>query len=391
MNSIPTNDSQNRVETIDLLRGLVMVFMALDHIRDYFYYLQIDPTDLDQTTPVLFFTRWITHFCAPVFVFLAGTSAFLSQQKRGKKQLSFLLLKRGIWLILLEFTIILHGWTFNFSYSYITLQVIWVIGCSMIMLSVLIYLPYTLLFVFSLAMVLGHHLFDGVTADQFGSFGWIWNIVHQRAFIPLNEHTNMIVIYPLIPWIGVMALGYCFGTLYLYPQQKRIIILFRSGLGICFFFFILRWMNIYGDLVPWSWQGSPVYSILSFLNCTKYPPSLLFLCMTLGPAFVLLAAAERHTPLWTKPLLTIGKVPMLYYILHIYVIHGLAVILAFIQTGEFLWMMDYFFVGLPREDYGLHLWGVYGIWFLVLLIMYPICYWYARLKIRYQSKWFSYI
>lgn len=393
--SLQTNMSltnKHRIESIDLLRGLVMIIMALDHVRDYFYYLQTDPTNLEMTTPALFFTRWITNFCAPVFVFLSGVSAYLVQHKKGKRQVSFFLFTRGIWLIILEFTIILYGWTFNFSYSFITMQVIWAIGYSMIALSVLVYIPVNVLAVISLLIVLGHNLLDGISAEQFGNFAWIWNILHERSFISLNENTILIIIYPLIPWVAVMVLGYCFGTIFIHvQQQQRVKIIWCLGIGTCLLFFILRLINIYGDPSPWSTQDSTAYTILSFLNCIKYPPSLLFLCMTLGPALLLLAATDRALPNWMHPVITIGKVPMLYYILHIYVIHGLALVLALIQTGGFFWMMDYFFVGLPRDDYGLRLWGVYGIWLLVILILYPICRWYAGLKSRHQSVWFSYI
>lgn len=392
MNDTISTQSSQRVLSIDLLRGLVMVIMALDHVRDYFYYLpNIDPSNLEETTVALFFTRWITHFCAPVFVFMAGVSAYLSGRKRSKRELSWLLFTRGLWLIFLEFTVVLFGWTFGITYTFITMQVIWVIGISMIALAVFIYLPVKVLAILSVITIFGHNLLDGIPADLFGSYSWIWYILHEREGFSIGNHI-VIVIYPLIPWVAVLSAGYCFGRMYELPIKKRIIYLWCFGIGATVLFFLIRRMNVYGEPTPWAFQNDTVFTLMSFLNCSKYPPSLLYILMTLGPAFIFLACTERNIFPIFKPIIVFGKAPMLYYILHIYVLHSLALVLAYIQTGSCLWMMDFFFVALEaREDYGLSLAGTYGVWILVVLTLYPVCRWYAKLKSMNHASWMRFL
>ena len=285
-----------RLDSVDLLRGLVIVIMALDHARDFFTSARFDPTDLTQTTAPLFLTRWITHFCAPVFVFLAGTSAYL-YQARGKspREASWFLLTRGLWLVVLEWTVIRWAWMFNFNYTseLLFVQVIWVIGVSMIVLAGLVHLPLGAVAALGIAMIAGHNLLDGVAPESLGRWAPLWILLHVQAPIPLRGDQVFFVIYPLVPWIGVMAAGYAFGRLLHRPAEERRRMLLRLGGGLTIAFLALRALNGYGDPAPWSVQESAGRTVLSFLNTTKYPPSLLFLLMALGPAIALLPLLER--------------------------------------------------------------------------------------------------
>ncbi|MEO5682628.1 MAG: heparan-alpha-glucosaminide N-acetyltransferase domain-containing protein [Chitinophagaceae bacterium] len=382
-----------RITTIDFLRGAVMIIMALDHTRDYFhaYSYYYNPVDLQHTSPAIFFTRWITHFCAPVFVFLAGTSAFLSGQKKTKQQLSVFLLKRGLWLMLLEITLVSFGWFFNPLFSLWVLQVIWVLGLSMIVLAGLVHLPVKAIMAIGLAMVLGHNLLDnmhvaGNTATAFG-----WAELHDfRAF----TFRNIIVVsaYPLIPWAGVMALGYCFGRLFLPAfdaarRKRTLLIMGAAGITL---FILLRFINIYGDSSRWAEQGSAVFSLMSFLNTSKYPPSLLYLLMTLSPAFLFLAVADQFSSRIAAIVSTYGRVPMMYYLVHIYVLHFFALLLA--QFTGFGWHQMIITKGWITDNaslqgYGLSLPMVYIIWLVTVLAMYPLCRKYDRYKQNNRQQW----
>jgi len=302
-----------RLESIDLLRGVIMIVMALDHVRDFLGNSGLNPTDPATTTIPLFFTRWITHFCAPVFFLLTGTGAYLSLRKKTTSQLSGFLFTRGLWLIVLEVVVVrCLGWQFNFDYHLTILMVLWALGWAMIVLSGLVYLPTWAVTTFGLAMMAGHNLFDSVQSSN-----WLWSILHEQNI--LTDHPGHVVFvgYPLIPWIGVTAAGYGLGQIYNWPSPRRRALLLLLGLGATAGFVILRAINVYGDPLPWTAQISPAFTVLSFLNTRKYPPSLLYLLMTLGPALLLLWAVDSRTPRFLRPALTIGKVPMFYYLLHI--------------------------------------------------------------------------
>jgi uncharacterized membrane protein len=388
-----TTSIKPRFDSIDLLRGIVMVLMALDHARAYFSNVRFNPLDLEQTTVEIFLTRWITHLCAPVFVFLAGTGAFLSMGRgRSKNDVSKFLLSRGLWLILLEFTIVRFGWTFAFFDNILVGQVIWVIGLSMVILSFLIYIPLKILAVFSIVMILTHNLFDSINPEQLGSFSWLWAILHNFAPISLGKDYTFFVGYPLIPWAGVMAAGYCFGALYNLDPDKRKKLLFRIGLGMTAGFIFLRLFDFYGDPNNWRVQNSIIFTFLDFIDTTKYPPSLLFLLMTLGPAILFLSFIEKNTALEKNYFFFIvfGRIPLFYYLLHIPVIHMLALLTAnatginadfMIGTYPFFW----------QGEWGYSLPIVYLVWISAVIGLYPVCYLYYQVKRKKRSKLLSYL
>ncbi|MCX6169657.1 MAG: heparan-alpha-glucosaminide N-acetyltransferase domain-containing protein [Ignavibacteriales bacterium] len=390
-NSIKTT-SAKRIESIDILRGIVMIIMALDHTRDFISVAHFNPVDLSLTTPAYFFTRWITHFCAPVFVFLAGTSAFLyGQRGKTKREVSRFLITRGLWLMFLELTIVRFGWQFNWEYTYSWVQVIWVLGVSMIVLAGLIHFSIKTITAFGLSMIIIHNLFDKITPDQLGIFGWSWQFLHYGGLIQFASKYEHFVSYPLIPWIGVMAVGYSFGTIILKAPEERNKILFRLGLSITITFLIVRGINIYGDPRPWTFQKNFLFTIMSFLNCEKYPPSLSYLLMTLGPAIISLVVLDRIKEGLKKIFLVFGRTPLLFYLVHVPVIHLAAVILALIQNRNIGFMFDNSDFSVWPNNYGLPLPGVYIIWLLVVVGMYPLCKWYADLKGRSKNKWLSYL
>ena len=384
-----------RLDSVDLLRGLVMLIMALDHTRDFFHSAApfFDPTDLSKATPALFLTRWITHFCAPVFVFLAGTGAFLSRARgKSRRDLSWFLLTRGAWLILLEVTLVRLGWMFDFSYGYVFVQVIWALGWSMILLAGLIHLPLRVIAGLGLLLIVGHNLLDRFTAASFGRWRALWLILHEPGTLhtgaPFPGGFTFDVRYPLIPWLGVMAVGYAFGRLLELPDERRRKTLYRLGLGLTVAFVIIRATNLYGDPRPWAVQQSPLYTFFSFINCEKYPPSLLYLLMTLGPAIALLPLLERWPGALARFVTTFGRVPLFYYLLHIFLLHLLAVVFNIARYGRRIG--EVFANGLP-PDYGFNLLIVYAVWLGAILVLYPPCRWWARLKARRRSAWLSYL
>jgi uncharacterized membrane protein len=387
---------RNRLDAIDLLRGLVMVVMALDHVRDYFSDAGVDPTDLSKATPLLFLTRWVTHFCAPVFVFLAGTGAFLSGARgKTRAQLSVFLLTRGLWLVVLELTLVRLGWCFNFDYRFLGVGVIWVIGCSMVVLSVLVFLPLSVITGLGVFMICFHNLLDGLSADQVGLPEGLWVILHGIG----AQGTDSFVVnevmfatgYKLIPWAGVMAAGYGFGAVWLLERPQRRKWLLGLGTGLTAAFILLRAVNVYGDSVrPWILQDEPLFTALSFLNCHKYPPSLHYLLMTLGPAILALALFDRDTGPLGRLFVVFGRVPLFYYLIHIPLIHALAVALDQIRFG---WspLVDKGFwdLRLPElpQGYGVSLPVVYLIWLGVIVTLYPLCRWFAGVKQRHRDVW----
>jgi uncharacterized membrane protein len=379
-----------RLESVDLLRGVIMIIMALDHTRDFFGQPG-SPTNLATTSVALFFTRWITHFCAPVFFLLTGTGAFLSLRKRTKSELSRFLFTRGLWLLFLELTVFrCLAVQFNFDYRVTIINVLWALGWAMIVLSALVHLPAWAVTAFGIVMIATHNLFDSIN-----SANPLWSILHSPNLI-LNTHGHTVFIaYPLIPWVGVTAAGYGLGQIYGWTPERRRPFLLRLGIGLTLGFVVLRALNIYGDPFRWTTQHSTAFTALSFLNTTKYPPSLLFLLMTLGPAIIFLWAADTHTPNLLRPALIIGKVPMFYFLLHFFFIHLLAVIICYARYGHIHWMFESpdianFPITQP-PGWGLTLPLVYLLWAFVVIALYPLCRWYAALKQRSGNPLLSYI
>ena len=397
--------ARQRIDSIDLLRGLVMVIMMLDHVRDYFSAaaFQFDPTNLEKTTAALFFTRWITHFCAPVFFFLAGTGAYLRRTRGATNaELSRFLVSRGIWLIVLELTVLRFLISADFFPNGFYLGVtIWALGWSMIVLAALIYLPLSAIAAIGGIMIAVHNAFDGVKlppcnpgAPQCGAGDLLAYVLHVQSMLQLRPGGPVfLAAYPLVPWIGVMALGFVFGRLYTMDATARRRILVRLGLGIIAVFVLLRATNLYGDPSKWSVQPRPGFTLLSFLDLTKYPPSLLYLCMTLGPAILLLAFLERERRSTVgRALVTYGRVPFLYYILQWPWAHGLAFV-AYMLAGKSTDALFIFHNNPPEvlARAGFSLAVVYVVWIVGVFALYPICRWYAEVKRRRNEWWMGYL
>jgi uncharacterized membrane protein len=386
----------NRIESIDILRGLVMVIMALDHTRDYFHFSGLNaggalgPTDLATTTPFLFFTRFITHYCAPVFVFLAGTSAYLYGSRKTKNELFKFLFTRGLWLIILEIFINNLIWQFDLGFNFIMLQVIWAIGISMICLSLLIYLPKKILLIIGFILIFGHNLFDGIVMKGNNLSSILWYILHQRQGFSIDSGQIIVIGYPIIPWIGVIVLGYCFGTLYVKDfnslLRKKWLLFF--GLGSVILFLILRAVNIYGNLDAWSVQKNTMFTILSFLNVTKYPPSLDFILITLGPSMLFLIYIENVKNKITEWLLVFGRVPLFYYFIHVLLIHTFAVASVLISGNwQNILLDDRAFSPVNMAKYGYSLFVVYLVWIVIVLLLYIPCKKYMIYKASNRDKW----
>lgn len=389
--------TNNRIESIDIIRGIAMVIMALDHVRDYFHITANidDPLNLATTTPLLFFTRWITHFCAPVFVFLSGVSIYLQSLRKSKKNLSKFLLKRGLWLIFAEFFIISLAWTFDPGFHILPMQVIWTIGISMIILGLMIRLPFKLIFITGLAIVTLHNLLDIPEAAPGFKPGFLWELLHHGFFVvyPIFSNHYFLIVYPFVAWSGLMMLGYCAGILFTgkFSSEQRKKILLRTGIGLLLLFVILRATNFYGDPVPWEKQQSSLNTFLSFINVHKYPPSLLYLSLFIGIAFLLLALMENKKNRFSNIMIIYGRTAFFYYILHLYLIHILAAIAFFIKGNHSveeaitsMKKLPFLFV-IPGEGFGLGV--VYFIWFSVVAILYPVCKKYDRYKTTHKEKW----
>jgi uncharacterized membrane protein len=379
-----------RLESVDVVRGVIMIIMALDHTRDFFGQPG-SPTNLATASAALFFTRWITNFCAPVFFLLTGTGAFLSLRKRSKPELSRFLFTRGLWLIFVDLVLFrCLAVQFNFDYHVTIINVLWALGWAMIVLSVLVHLPASIVTAFGVVMIATHNLLDSINSSN-----PLWSILHSPNVIFSTPSHTVFVAYPLIPWVGVTAAGYGLGQIYAWTPARRHAFLLRLGIGLTAAFVVLRVINIYGDPSPWTTQHSAAFTVLSFLNTTKYPPSLLFLLMTLGPALLFLRAVDTHTPRILQPALIIGKVPMFYFLLHFAFIHLLAVIICYARYGHIHWMFESpdlaNFPITPPPGWGLTLPFVYLIWAFVVIALYPLCRWYAALKQRSNNPWLSYL
>jgi uncharacterized membrane protein len=391
----PAPARAKRLESVDLLRGVVMILMALDHTRDYFGSLAANPTDLAATTVPLFFTRWVTHFCAPTFFFLTGTGAYLSQRRRGKEGLSRFLLTRGVWMIALDVVVLrCLAWQFNFDFQVTFLIVLWALGWAMITLSALVRWPPWIAASFGIVLVAGHNLLDGVNPSALGPAAPLWLILHRPGLLHGSPHF-VLVAYPLIPWVGVTAVGYALGQVFDWDTARRRAFLWRTGAALTLGFVALRWLNVYGDPSRWSSQRTGVFTILSFLNTTKYPPSLLFLLMTLGPALLFLRFADDETPRALRPALEFGRVPLFYFAMHVVLIHVLALVVCWYRYGSPHWVFES-----PRPDlypfaqppgWPLSLAWVYVIWLGVVATLWPVCRWYASLKRRRRDWWLSYL
>jgi uncharacterized membrane protein len=385
-----------RIESIDLLRGVVMIIMALDHCRDMIHFGALnnfDPLDLKSNTPWIFITRWITHFCAPIFVFLSGTSIFLYGSKgRTKKQVGFFLLTRGIFLIFLEILVIQPLWEFGFNLIF--LQVIWAIGISMVCLSALQFLPYRILLVLGILIILGHNLLDNIVIQKPLGASIAWSMLHQTGAYPINDNITLAIPYPFLSWLGLIIIGYCFGKLFLPvvdPGYRKKILLI-AGSGFIILFILLRWSNLYGDPRPWTVQNGLLYTLFDFVKVLKYPPSLLYILMTVGPGLIFLSVAERPMNGLARIILIYGKVPLFYYILHVLLIHILSWAVYFL-SGHHWNQLDF---GHSRDanmpqGAGSPLWIVYLIWIIAIIMLYFPCRWYGKYKSSHQNWWLSYL
>lgn len=381
--------TKTRIESIDLLKGLVMVIMALDHVRDYFHYsaFMFDPADPTQSNLPIFFTRFITHFCAPIFCFLAGTSAFMVGKRKSKNELSSFLLKRGIWLVFIEMTIVNFAWYFDIYFKNPGLLVIWSLGISMIVLAVIVHLPRKFILLFSLLPILGHNLLDTVHFND----NVLWAILHEYATFKLSDGVNFAVAYPIIPWISVMSLGYYFGAFYdkSYDDEKRKRLFNIIGISAIVVFVILRFSNLYGDPILYKDYETTTSDLISFLNPSKYPPSLLFLLMTLGTAFLFLANSEKVKGKVVDFFCTFGRVPFFYYILHLFLIHLIALIFAeFSGFGWRIMILEGWVTETPTlRGYGFPLWVVYAVWIFAIVLLYPMCKKFDIYKQAHKDKW----
>jgi uncharacterized membrane protein len=399
-----------RIPSIDIARGLVMVIMALDHTRDYLHiHAAQSPTDLATTTPILFFTRWITHLCAPTFVFLSGVSAWLSMHgdhpsKAPSMALSTatdplelrrrrrFLLTRGLVLIAIEFTLVNFGLFFDLRFRLFLFEVIATIGTGLVLLSFLSRLSAKIVLAIACLLFFGHDLIFGVPMPTNPVLGFIGSLLFGPGAFPLPTGRLFVIAYPVLPWLGIMLAGFCAGQLFTLPIKKRKMLFLYLGLGALALFVLLRLGNWYGDPVRWTHQRSGVYTFLSFINLNKYPPSLLFSLATLGILLLILSAAEARDNAFTRFLLVYGRVPLFYFVVHIYLIHLIMLLLVMLQ-GYSWSSMDFgpFKFGRPDRA-GLSLGGVYLVWVAVVLALYPLCRWYGRYKARHKEKaWLRYL
>ena len=398
MPNLTEPSGKQRIQSIDILRGVIMLIMALDHVRDFVHLAgpNGDPTNMTTTTPFLFFTRWITHFCAPTFVFLSGVSAYLAGLRRTKNELSAFLIKRGLWLIFVELAIITLAFTFNPLYNLFILQVIWAIGFSMIILGLMVRTPLVIIGIVGGLIFFGHDILDYVKYPDSGVEYVLMRLflTAQATILPINSNHFAFDLYAIIPWTGVMLLGYVFGSLYKpsFDQQKRKKILLYIGLAALALFFVLRLFNLYGDPAPWSTQRNGVYTILSFFNVSKYPPSLFYSCMTIGTALVILSQIENVRNKLTRIFTVYGSVPFFYYILHFYLIHVITVILFYASGYNNSQIVDPKSPFLFRPStFGYGLVIVYLVWLFVIIVLYFPCRWFSKYKKTHSQWWLSYL
>jgi len=393
----PAIPSKFRIESIDILRGLIMLIMALDHTRDFFIHSSAgNPTNLATTTPIYFFTRWVTHFCAPNFVFLSGISAYLVGKRRTPGEFRMFLIKRGLWLMAAEIVFMSFALTLNPGFNMIVLLIVWAIGISMILLACLSRASLTVIGIIGAVIFFGHDILNYIPLPKTGVGNFLLTIFFTAfgSAFPLGKTRVLLDVYAVIPWTGVMLLGYVFGSLYQssFDQQKRKRILMRTGVSLIVLFLVLRYFNIYGDPSPWSIQKTGILSVLSLLNTSKYPPSLLYLCMTIGPALVALSRIENVKNKFTSVLMVYGNVPFFYYFLHIYLIRALDIVVFFAMgynTSQIATPGQPFLFQPPAFGFGLG--GVYIMWLLIITILYLPCRWYSKYKKTHHQWWLSYL
>ncbi|HYW50717.1 MAG TPA: hypothetical protein VE861_08935, partial [Gemmatimonadaceae bacterium] len=372
-----------------------------DHVRDFIHRgaMSQSPTNLSTTSAALFLTRWITHFCAPVFMFTAGLGAALWLQGGGtRRQLARYLVARGAWLMLLEVTVMRLAYNFTPSMQYpVLLLVLWVLGLCMIGLAALLWIPVPVLATLSVVVIAAHNLLDGISAAQFGGAAWLWNVVHQVGLFKVGP-VLVIVGYPLVPWLAVMTLGFCSARLFTLTPEVRQRRLLQLGTAATVAFVTVRLLDGYGDPVPWTVQASSTFTFLSFLNTSKYPPSLLFLLMTLGPSLIVLAALDRRGVASDTPLVVFGRVPLFYFVGHFFLAHLAAVLMAWMRYGSAA--AAFTFMPVPSmggektsypPDYGYDLWVAYAVWIAIVLLMYPACRWYGGVKATQRHWWLRYL
>lgn len=389
--------TRQRVRSIDVVRGFVMIIMALDHVRDFFHYTAMtqDPLNPATTSPALYFTRWITHLCAPIFVLLSGTSIYLVGLRKTKPQLTKFLLTRGLWLIFVELILMNFGFSFDPHFTTVFVQVIWAIGISMIILAGLIWLPFPVILTLGLVIFFGHNLLDYAEADRKGQVGFFWSLLHRPGFFPYDGGSRVFsILYPFVPWTGVMLVGYSLGK-WFEPQvdpvvrKKRLLI---TGVCLITLFLALRIANSYGDPTPWNPELTGIKAFFSFMNVQKYPPSLMYSSITIGIGMLLLVIFENMNNRATNVLNVYGRVPFFYYVPHFYLIHLLCVV-AFFASGY--GVNDIRSPTVPflfrPANFGFHLWAVYLIWIAVVAILYPLCKWYNNYKSTHNNWWLSYV
>jgi uncharacterized membrane protein len=386
----PRVAARHRVDAVDLLRGAVMVLMVLDHTRDYFGDATIDPTDLSLSSAGLFLTRWVTHFCAPVFAFLAGTGAYLAGTGgRSRGDLAAFLAARGAWLIFLDLTIVRLGLFFDPVSAPVILTVLWSIGASFVVLAGLVFLPSRVVGAFGVLLIATHGLMGGMLPDTASRAA----LLFRPGLLPLPGGLGVIFGYPLLPWLGIVAAGYGFGEVIRLAPLPRQRVMWAVGVVLTAAFVVLRAWGVYGEPRPWATQSTPLLTALSFINCTKQPPSPLFVLMTLGPAITFLAAIDRmgvRGPVG-RALVTLGRVPLFYFLLSWYVIHGLAVLAALVRGFSVAWQFSPAVLGAPPEGWSLDLPGIYAAWAMVLAVLYVPCRWFAGVKARHPGGWLSYL
>jgi uncharacterized membrane protein len=375
-----------------------MIIMALDHTREFFHSAALtgNPLDLNTTTPVLFFTRWITHFCAPVFLFLSGTSAYLQSARKSKKELSIFLITRGVWLMIVEVTIFNLIFSFDITFSAIALEVIWAIGISMVILGLAIWLPFEIILTLGLLIVFGHNALDYYERKQATPFGFGYDLIHRAGFHQLSEKHRLLILYPFLPWTGLMMLGYCLGKILRNKNEmyrKKFLVI--TGLSTIAVFIVLRLVNVYGDPARWSAQANNFYTFLSFINTTKYPPSLFFISMTIGPGLLLLAWWDTIQNAFTRIVSVYGRVPLFYFLTHFFLIHLLSAAAFFIRGHSFAEDaadLSTPFIKFIKAGEGVPLRYVYVIWLSIVIILYPVCKWYDNYKTNHkEKKWLSYL
>ena len=384
-----------RLNSIDVVRGVVMVIMALDHTRDFMHVTSLtqSPTDLATTTPAVFFTRWITHFCAPIFVFLAGTSAYLSSKRENNLAATrSFLLKRGIWLVILEFTFINFALWFDIKFHNLIFQVIAAIGFSFMVLALLLPLSIRTIGIIGLVIIFGHDLFFLLPLKDYPTLQAIIMPLFNLTIYQVSSYLTLIIAYPLIPWLGILLTGYAAGRLFELPTAERKRLFLKIGFIALALFVVLRFINIYGDPAKWSAQPSSLFTVLSFFNVSKYPPSLLFTLMTLSGMFLAFSWFENAENRFTRIMTTYGKVPMFYYLPHLYLLHILMFIMVFLQGYTWSDMVFGFNFGRPKDPSGVPLWAIYLIWLAAVAVLYPLCKWYGRYKASHRdNRWLRYL